>query len=81
MSMVSFLSCECSDQAEGSEGMGVPGASIVVDGFGPKAPERDTARSLIPRCHHPRKRMIQYSAAGPYIADAGVYWIPRFRGV
>src|SRR5271154_4706936 len=30
MSMVSFLSCECSDQGGASEGMRIPGASIVL---------------------------------------------------
>src|SRR6202158_2165414 len=33
------------------------------DGFGLKWPEMDTARSVISRRHHPRKRMIRYSRA------------------
>jgi hypothetical protein len=33
MSMVSFLSCGCSDQAGASEGMWVPGAPIVFRWF------------------------------------------------
>src|ERR1019366_6042557 len=47
-----------------------------ADGFGLKWPEMDTARNVISRRHHPRKRMIQYSAACLFIAGAGVYWIP-----
>jgi hypothetical protein len=35
----------------------------ITDGFGLKWPEMDLALNLIPRRHHPRKRMIQYSRA------------------
>jgi hypothetical protein len=31
-------------------------------------------------CHHPRKRMIQYSLA-PIYRCGGVYWMPAFERV
>jgi hypothetical protein len=33
------------------------------------------------RCHHPRRRVIQYSRAAYLSREAAAYWIPRFRGV
>jgi hypothetical protein len=31
--------------------------------------------------HHPRKRMIQYSAPLMVFRDGGDYWIPAFAGM
>ena len=31
-------------------------------------------------CHHPRKRMTQYTLAFEMICSYGDYWVPRFRG-
>ena len=33
------------------------------------------------RCHHPRKREIQYAEAVVGCGGAAAYWIPRLRGV
>src|SRR5437879_3244010 len=55
--MVSFLSWECSDQSEASEGITVP----VPDACRAyKVPSWGHAYRFISRRHHPRKRMIQY---------------------
>src|ERR1700688_5000871 len=52
-----------------------------LDGFGLKWPEMDTARSVISRRHHPRKRMIQYSrAVGMESRSRGVLDTPLSRG-
>ena len=34
----------------------------------------------ITRCHHPRKRVIQYSRGARLNREAAAYWIPRLRG-
>src|SRR5258707_13276959 len=74
MSMVSSLSRECSDQAGASGGIGGSrGVHRFFDGFGLKWPEMDTARSVISRRHHPRKRMIQYS--GPVVMESRSYGV------
>jgi hypothetical protein len=31
--------------------------------------------------HHPRRRMIQYSAASTYFRDGAEYWMPAFAGM
>ena len=33
------------------------------------------------RCHHPRRRMIQYAAASRIEFESGDYWIPAFAGM
>src|SRR6266567_9300560 len=83
ISMVSSLSRECSDQAEALEGMwGSRCVHHIFDGFGPKWPEMDTARNVISRRHHRRKRMIQYSAAGVIERRGrGVLDTPLSRGM
>src|SRR5882757_1062429 len=82
MSMVSSLSRECSDQAGGLEGMWVPSAPIVVRWLRSESGlKMDTACHVISRRHHPRKRMIQYSAADAMERQVrGVLDTPAFAG-
>src|SRR5882757_7872926 len=35
---------------------------------------------ILHRCHHPRKRMIQYSAPFVFNFDTAAYWMPAFAG-
>jgi hypothetical protein len=44
-----------------------------------RAPYRE-GRAVFCRCHHPRKRMIQYSAPMAFDRGFTAYWMPRFRG-
>src|SRR6478735_8220440 len=52
-----------------------------LDGFGLKWPEMDTARNVISRRHHPRKRMIQYSVTGRFIDGSGFTGYPAFASL
>jgi hypothetical protein len=33
------------------------------------------------RCHHPRKRVIQYSLTSANYSNAAAYWMPAFAGM
>src|SRR5208337_1432940 len=53
-----------------------------VDGFGLKWPEMDSARSVISRRHHRRKRMIRYpKAVAVESISRGVLDTPLSRGM
>src|SRR3979411_2954130 len=41
---------------------------------------RAMSRRQQSRCHHPRARMIQYSATAVVSLQGSGYWIPRFSG-
>src|SRR5262249_13586163 len=74
MSMVSWVSWGCSDQAAGISWFQNPISA------GSKKCLLEGTVGVISRCHHPRKRVIQYAAAPRLTVGPAITGYPAFAG-